>query len=659
MGDNMADDNKVLIGDRLIQILNLRNLAILAGSLLIVLIFITTLLAELGIGSGSIHSGTGTTAALFGALIACALLAWLSPDNTGLIGAGIRHMLTIHRAAVGSFMLACAAVVLILLCVVVTAASSQDLRHGLYLLAAVEFLLKLAAVSAIIVLITMRRATIVPGRPNPPDDAANPVVAIDDTDNRGQLEFGGVAFAFGLVVIAGLVIPNEELMRLTSMFFGGEKKVEDYLPRQPILTLEDDLGERIVMNVAQSALTARLYDGLDTAQRNDLQNAIRVAAQSAMYDSAIENARRTGTLPILESICAGTHEDIMFANSTNTTLADHLNYLMSEGLIRITYDDLTSVQVTDFGNDVMVKHTKADCFGHSHLQEAAPDTTRALTANSETLLTIDETLRSFRLDLPAGDYHATLIANDGSDPILQLADSTGTILQQDDDSGPGFGALLYFTVSESGDGLQLRTRNLGNLAGSATLYLRSADQPLPFAAFQPPTTIALSAEELARTAAAISLPADGELPGLPVPTDGLVVSIDGLSQGSYEISVLNTGEEAADLVATLFKRGENGLLQVAYDDDGGLSSMPLIRTNLEADSRYLLVIQHFESGSAEATVDLSVAVHAEPAGEPEPAEPVSPSLPDAAAPAENLDSADTQVGAPQPATDSAGSPPGP
>ena len=113
----------------------------------------------------------------------CIGLAWLSAANTKMLGSGFKHLLSIHRAAIASFVLSSTATIGILFYVVGATASSAEIQHGLYLLAAIEFLLKLTAVSAIIVLITLRRApVIVPARPNVVAEADSPPIVIDDQE---------------------------------------------------------------------------------------------------------------------------------------------------------------------------------------------------------------------------------------------------------------------------------------------------------------------------------------------------------------------------------------------------------------------------------------------------------------------------------------------
>lgn len=189
------------------------------------------------------------------------VFAWLSSANAQMIGRGFRHLLSIHRAAVACFVISGAATVGILIYVALAIMAAAEVAHGLYLLAAIELLLKLTAVSAIIVLITLRRTTamVLPAAPATGQDVA---AVLEAQEDRGRLEFGSLAFAFGLVIIAALVVPTDDLMRISAMMFGGDRKVEDYLPQRPLVRVEDDMANQIATAVqnapAMRDLTAQL-----------------------------------------------------------------------------------------------------------------------------------------------------------------------------------------------------------------------------------------------------------------------------------------------------------------------------------------------------------------------------------------------------------------
>jgi hypothetical protein len=581
---------------------------------------------------------TRTLSVLVTLAVACAVLAWLDQANARMFATGVRHLLTVNRAAIAAFIAAGAATIGVCLFVAFAALFSGRVQHGLYILAAIQFLLKLAAVSAIIVLITLRRATpIIGGDAGKAKDGEEDQNIIEAPEDRGRLEFGSLAFAFGLVVIAGLVMPNEDLMRLSSMFFGGEKKIEDYLPRQPILALDDDLGDLIVTSVSSSPGFQRIVENLDTDDEQSIKAAIRSSVRTVMYDTAIANARRTGTLDILDRICHGTQEDILFANSTNRVLADHLSYLVGEGLIRIVYDDLTSMMVTEYGDEVMYKHAGIHCDGYEEDLQGIGDTARMLTDGARIIISIDESPKSFGLNLEPGSYFAALVSQDDGDPVLQLIDKEGTILQEDDDSGPGpYDATIYFTVDSANQGLVLRAKTFGDLSGNAELFLSEASAEVPQAADRASSRAAFAAttaENLAQRVPETTLGGDNLTTRIMVlPRGGAVIGYAPTSPGQHAIDIeLLAGLSRQGLVATLFEQSGEGPIRISEAAIGMNGGSAVITSDMMAGRTYALVLQHRDRVSEPSIVSVVVRPPAEqgeqPVTEPDSA-PVETSPPE-------------------------------
>jgi hypothetical protein len=559
---------------------------------------------------------TRTLSVLVTLAVSCAVLAWLDQANARMFAKGVRHLLTVNRAAIAAFIAAGAATIGVCLFVAFAALFSGRVQHGLYILAAIQFLLKLAAVSAIIVLITLRRASPINGQQAADAEEAEggdkDQKVVEAPEDRGRLEFGSLAFAFGLVVIAGLVMPNEDLMRLSSMFFGGEKKIEDYLPRQPILALDDDLGDLIVTSVSSSPGFQRIVENLDADDEQSIKAAIRSSVRTVMYDTAIANARRTGTLDILDRICHGTQEDILFANSTNRVLADHLSYLVGEGLIRIVYDDLTSMMVTEYGDEVMYKHAGVHCDGYEEDLQAIVDTARMLTDGARIIISIDESPKSFGLNLEPGSYFAALVSQDDGDPVLQLIDKEGTILQEDDDSGPGpYDATIYFTVDSANQGLVLRAKTFGDLSGNAELFVSEASAEVPQAADRASSraaSAATTAEALAQRPPETTLGGDNLTTRIMVlPRGGAVIGYAPTSPGQHAIDIeLLAGLSRQGLIATLFERSGEGPIRISEAAIGMNGGSAVITSDMVAGRTYALVLQHRDRVSEPSIVSVVV-----------------------------------------------------
>jgi hypothetical protein len=545
------------------------------------------------------------------AMAVCGIFAWLNPANTGLLARGFKHVLSIQRAAVGSFGIASAATVAILIFIALSAMFSTEVEHGLYLLAAIEFLLKLAAISAIIVLITMRRPAQVVVNPA----EAAPVVV--DEPERGRLEFGSLTFAFGLVVIAGLVVPTDDLMRLANMFFGGEKTVEDYLPQRSVVTVEDGLSEVMVDAIEDIPWLSAQLAVLSSQERNEVALAIQAQIESVLYGVEVENAKRVGAWPLLEAICYGRHDTMIFANSDNKVLAEHLAYLSVEGLVEYPYADVNAIELTRHGALAMSKYLDKNSLPACDL----PDPLRSETASTDIaspvivarvsridpdeveqtisgLSTVQEIEISsgtvFRLSLPAGNYRASLQAIGSVDPFLQLFDANGELVDENDDGGftGAFDSELRFTIVPGGK-YYLRASSYDGRQGIARLLVQDASIEID-------PTVDFSAQQIAREVPATPL---GEV--AVVPPDGASFSYQATETGEHTFSFLPetaSDQTGIDLVGVLFRRDGDRLTEIASDDDGGTNGLyPLVTASLEEGKDYILVLKHFESLLASQT----------------------------------------------------------
>lgn len=583
------------------------------------------------------------------AMAVCAIFAWLNPANTALLARGFKHVLSIQRAAVGSFGIASAATVAILVFVALSAMFSTEVEHGLYLLAAIEFLLKLAAISAIIVLITMRRPAQVVVTPA---DPAAPVVV--DEPERGRLEFGSLTFAFGLVVIAGLVVPTDDLMRLANMFFGGDKKVEDYLPQRSVVTVDDGLSEAMVDAIEDMPWLSAELAVLNSQDRNEVALGMQAQIESVLYGVEVENAKRVGAWPLLEAICYGRHDTMIFANADNKVLAEHLAYLSVEGLVEYPYGDVNAIELTRHGALAMSKYLDKNSLPACDLPDPVGDepTSMGTTASPAIIARVnridpsqvDQTISGassvqeieiasgavFRLSLSPGNYRASLQAIGSVDPFLQLFDANGELVDENDDSGftGAFDSELRFTIVPGGK-YYLRASSYDGRQGSARLVVQDA-------AIELDPTVDFSAQQIAREAPVTPL---GEI--AVVPPDGAAFSYQATETGEHAFTFAPASESdqsGVDLVGVLFRLDGDQLTEIASDDDSGSNGLlPLVTASLEEGKNYILVLKHFERLLATQT---SVVVTIDyPSGSsngvpsPDPGLPVEPTPTDPEAPA--------------------------
>ena len=559
-----------------------------------------------------------TLAVLLIASLACAVMAWLDHPNATMLGRGLRHLLTIQRAAVASFIVSGTATIGVAIFVALTALFSGELKRGLYALASIEFLLKLTAVSAIVVLITLRkpsvRRTTAVQQAAPEPNGGVVVVEDEEEEDRGRLEFGNLAFAFSLVVIAGLIVPSEDLMRLASMFFGGEKKVEDYLPQRPLVSVEDDLSGQIVEAIEGSLPMRQMMGRMIGEDQLVLTNALKLEVESVLHDVVMDGVRRIGAWPLLEDICHDRADTMIFSNADERLLAEHLTYLAAEGLVEYPYGDINSLELTRYGNLVVSKYTGQNCAASA--DQAVP--TQMASSDSLTLSprvsqidvntsgrTIDQVPFSetmgitnsgmvVQLSLEEGEYRASLIASDRVDPFLQLFDADGALRDENDDD-PDVGALNSAITFRVGDGekLFLRVSSYDNRQGDALLRIE-------------PATIEVDpASEIIDEQIAVPLTAQAD-----VPTEGVVFYFRAQTTGEHIIqTALPPGSQPGDtdLVAVLFRISGQQREQIAFDDDSGFNNFPALSAELTADETYLLVLRHYEAGAQKASVSISVS----------------------------------------------------
>jgi hypothetical protein len=559
------------------------------------------------------------------AILVSVAVAWFSSANAQMLGRGLQHLLSIHRAALTSFIISGTATVAILIYVAVAAMSSAEVEHGLYLLAAIELLLKLTAVSAIIVLITLRRSPTILA-PAPVGSTANTQIVVEASDDRGRLEFGSLAFAFGLIVIAGLVVPTDDLMRLSNMLFGGDKKIEDYLPQQPLVRVEDDMSAQIAVAVQNTPAMRQLTDEMSSAAQQELYNSINAQIERVIYSVVADRIKRIGAWSLFEDICEDAEDAIIFMNANNKLVSEHIVYLASEGLVEFPYGELTSLEMTPYGSQVIAKELGITCAvaGVTQGPTAAVDTAFPSVAsdtidveNSERTvdvapvgipLELSREGRIIKLQLPQGDYVATLVAIDRIDPMLRLYDHEGNLLDQNDDGGPGaFDSAIPFNVAP-GEVLYIRALSFDTRAGNARLEIALAREEL-------------SAAQLAEQQQAHPL---SEI--VEVPLDGAVFSFAALEPGEHVIhtSAPPDVDTVADITATLLRKGSGGYEVVAEDDDSGTNSFPIVTASLVAGETYFLVLRHYsreEAIAVQARIRIYPGVAAaEPAG-PEAQQP--------------------------------------
>ncbi len=161
--------------------------------------------------------------------------------------------------------------------------------------------------------------------------------------------------------------------------------------------------------------------------------------------------------------------------------------------------------------------------------------------------TLEASNAQYSFSATAGDLFVFALNSDDFDAKIEVYDSNGNLVAEDDDSGEGRNALLAFPVAEGGDYILRVTSWSGEPSGTYTL---EAQQVTPVAA-----TVDGSVELLANGANPVYAVFEGKA--------GDVVNIWALSNNDEDtkISILS------------FNSGE----QVAEDDDNGPGTNPYIR----------------------------------------------------------------------------------
>lgn len=522
------------------------------------------------------------------------VFAWLGSANAQMLGRGFRHLLSIHRAAVACFVISGAATVAILIYVALAVMAAAEVEHGLYLLAAIELLLKLTAVSAIIVLITLRRtsAMVLPAATATPQEAA---LLVAEQDDRGRLEFGSLAFAFGLVVIAALVVPTDDLMRISAMMFGGDKKVEDYLPQRPVVRIEDDISDQIDTAVQNAPAMLTVTRTLTDQQRTAFSNAIRAEIINVVYNIVADRVKRAGAWPLFVDICEDQEDSLISINSNNKLIAEHIAYLAGEGLIDFPYGDVQSLDITHYGSQIIFKTVGITCKTSTDAEVVAQGTVgdkstpvngtadssqveRRLTSeHDEIVIPLSAQPQSIRLEVEAGNYLVSLIALDRIDPYLQVFDEHGILFGENDDGGPGvFDSAVSIRV-DVGQVYVARASTLDGRQGSAILRIERDTR-----------VVSVSAAEMVRDHPALPI---GD--SVDIPIQGGVFYFTAPADGPHIVEVTPNGGAFADLTGELFRSTPGGYESISYDDDNGKEGFPRLTASLTAGETYYLVVRHY------------------------------------------------------------------
>lgn len=177
----------------------------------------------------------------------------------------------------------------------------------------------------------------------------------------------------------------------------------------------------------------------------------------------------------------------------------------------------------------------------------------------------------------AGDVVVIRLESDDFDPMIELLDASGDVINSDDDSGGSLNAELIFTVPSDGSYTIRVTSISSSPSGSFVLRLRELE--VQTIAFDTPVTVETDGTE------SFHFQFDAKA--------GSVVNIAGIS------------EDDSDMRLTLNNpAGET----VAEDDDGGEGVDPLIRRALlPEDGTYTVLLSPAFVGTSAGSVELTLS----------------------------------------------------
>lgn len=182
----------------------------------------------------------------------------------------------------------------------------------------------------------------------------------------------------------------------------------------------------------------------------------------------------------------------------------------------------------------------------------------------------------YTVEVSEGQILSIRLESDDFDPMIELLDASGEVINSDDDSGGGLNSELTFTVPASGS-YTIRVTSINETA-EGNFVLRLSEIEVQTLAFDTP----------------ISVESDG--------TESFHFQFE--AKAGDVVSIAGTSEEDTDTRLILMNpAGET----IAEDDDGGQGINPLIqRALLSEDGAYTLILAPSFVGTNAGTVDVTL-----------------------------------------------------
>lgn len=183
----------------------------------------------------------------------------------------------------------------------------------------------------------------------------------------------------------------------------------------------------------------------------------------------------------------------------------------------------------------------------------------------------------YTVEVSEGQVLSIRLESDDFDPLIELLDASGTVINSDDDSGGGLNSELTFTAPAAGS-YTIRVTSI-NQSAEGNFVLRLSEIEVQTLAFDTP----------------ISVETDG--------TESFHFQFD--AKAGSVVNIAGISEEDSDMRLILNNpAGET----IAEDDDGGQGVNPLIRRALlSEDGAYTLILAPSFVGTTAGTVEITLS----------------------------------------------------
>lgn len=165
-----------------------------------------------------------------------------------------------------------------------------------------------------------------------------------------------LVLAFGIFLIGALIVPSSDIIRFALIAFGSDKNYEEFITSSKIgrdpLGRSSDAANKIVTELESNGY---LLATLEPSMRKRAVNSVISMLVEEREITLLEQVRTRGAFGVLRATSEGDEIRRMVYEfgSSEDDFRTHLNFLRSSALITFNYDDLSSVEITELGRQVL------------------------------------------------------------------------------------------------------------------------------------------------------------------------------------------------------------------------------------------------------------------------------------------------------------------